>query len=324
MRIGIAFDLYSEYLKMGYDELQAAEFDSEETIESIETNLRRLGHETERIGNARQLMQALGDGKRWDLVFNICEGLHGFGREALVPSVLDSWEIPYTFSDPLALSLSLHKGVAKRILRDLRIATPDFAIVENEEDLDHIRMPFPLFAKPVAEGSSKGIEPENVVRTWNGLARACRRLLKQFQQPVLVERYLPGREFTVGILGTGADAECVGGMEIVLKNGAEPGIYSYRNKQEWEQLVEYRPISDELLGVCGGIALPAWRGLGCRDAGRVDLRQDEYGAMQLMEVNPLAGLNEVRSDLSILCRMRGIEYPELIERIMKSALKRIR
>lgn len=323
MNVGITFDLYTDYLKEGYDELAAAEFDSEDTIANIETNLQQLGYRTEIIGNVKSLMGALTAGRRWDLVFNICEGLHGFGREALVPALLDCYQIPYTFSDPLALSLALHKGVAKRIVRDLGIATPAFAVVEDESDIARITLPFPLFTKPVAEGSSKGINSSCKVTSRAALRRNCLRLLREFSQPVLVESYLPGREFTVGLVGTGWGAECIGGMEITLKKEAEPNAYSFLNKQEWESLVEYRPIGPDLLRACEALALPAWRGLGCRDAGRIDLRQDEHGKIQVLEINPLAGLNEFRSDLSILCRLCGLSYAELIAKIMQSATKRI-
>ncbi|MBI2994263.1 MAG: D-alanine--D-alanine ligase [Gammaproteobacteria bacterium] len=323
MKIGITFDLDTEYLALGYDEIAAAEFDSEDTIESIEDCLHRLGHETERIGNVRHLMQMLLDGRRWDLVFNICEGLSGFGREALVPALLDNHEIPYTFSDPLALSLALHKGVAKHIVRDVAVPTPDFVIVERAEDLASVDLTFPLFVKPVAEGSSKGIDRNSRVESVQELERSVRRLLWEFQQPVLVERYLPGREYTVGVVGTGVESKCIGGMEILLKEGAEAGIYSFQNKREWETLVDYRPIDGELLRACAAAALPAWRALGCRDAGRVDLRADERGNIQLLEVNPLAGLNAERSDLAILCRLSGISYPQLIAMIMQSVERRL-
>lgn len=323
MKIGITFDLYSEYLALGYDEVAAAEFDSEDTIENIEDGLRRLGHETERIGNAQNLMRMLLDGRRWDLVFNICEGLSGFGRESLVPALLDNHEIPYTFSDPLTLSLALHKGMAKRALRDSGVPTPDFAVIERQADIARVHLPFPLFLKPVAEGSSKGIDLQSIVRSRVALEHKARRLLQEFQQPVLVERYLPGREFTVGIIGTGREAVCIGGMEILLKEGAEPGIYSFQNKREYETLVEYRRIDGAVLEACATLALAAWRALGGRDAGRVDLREDANGKVELMEVNPLAGLNAVRSDLSILCRLHGISYFELIRLIMDSVLQRV-
>ena len=323
MKIGITFDLDTEYLALGYDEIAAAEFDSEDTIENIEDGLHRLGHETERIGNVRNLMRLLLDGRRWDLVFNICEGLSGFGREAMVPALLDNHEIPYTFSDPLALSLALHKGVAKHIIRDIGVRTPEFVVIERAEDLVGVALPFPLFVKPVAEGSSKGIDRNSRVESIQELERSGRRLLQEFQQPVLVEHYLPGREYTVGVIGSGADAECIGGMEILFKEGAEAGIYSFQNKCEWETLVEYRVIDGELLRACDADALLAWCALGCRDAGRVDLREDEDGNIQVLEVNPLAGLNAVRSDLSILGRLCGIGYQQLIERIMQSVERRL-
>ncbi len=323
MKIGITFDLYSEYLALGYDEVAAAEFDSEDTIENIEDCLRRLGHETERIGNVQQLMRLLLEGRRWDLVFNICEGLSGFGRESLVPALLDNHEIPYTFSDPLTLSLALHKGMAKRALRDSGVPTPDFAVIEREADIDTVSLPYPLFLKPVAEGSSKGIDLASIVRNRQELQGKAVRLLQEFQQPVLVECYLPGREYTVGIIGTGLGARCIGGMEILLREGAEPGIYSFQNKREYETLVEYRPIDGAVLEACAELALQAWRALGGRDAGRVDLREDGNGKVELMEVNPLAGLNAVRSDLSILCRLRGISYFEMIRLIMDSVVQRV-
>lgn len=323
MKIGITFDLYSEYLAMGYDEVAAAEFDSEDTIENIEDGLQRLGHQTERIGSVKQLMRLLLEGNRWDLVFNICEGLSGFGRESLVPALLDNHEIPYTFSDPMTLSIALHKGMTKRVLRDCGVPTPDFAVIEREADIAAVKLPFPLFLKPVAEGSSKGIDAQSIVRNRAELAHKAQCLLREFQQPVLVERYLPGREYTVGVIGTGIDAECIGGMEILLKEGAEPGVYSFQNKREYETVVEYRPIDGATLAACAELALQAWRAIGGRDAGRVDLREDEDGKVEIMEVNPLAGLNAVRSDLSILCRLRGISYPEMISRIMDSVVQRV-
>ena len=321
-RIGITFDLYDEYAAQGYSQLEIAEFDSEETIQNIERNLQRLGFATERVGNASKLMQALDQGRRWDLVFNICEGLHGTGREALVPAILDNYEIPYTFSEPLALTLSLHKDMGKRVMRDVGVQTPEFALVEHEGDIARVDIPFPLFAKPVAEGTSKGIDASCHVQTPAELRSTCLRLLETCQQPVLVERYLPGREYTVGILGSGSAAAVFGGMEIVLREGAEPFAYTYHNKEEWETLVEFRPITPEILHACAEISLPAWRVLSCRDAGRVDLREDADGRVHLLEVNPLPGLNE-HSDLSILSRFSGISYPQLIERIMESVLQRL-
>src|SRR4051794_13652496 len=159
MRIGITYDLREAYLAMGYGEEETAELDRESTIESIETTLQSLGHETERIGHAMQLASRLVRGQRWDLVFNIAEGIHGIGREAQVPALLDLYQIPYTFSDPLVMALTLHKGMTKRVVRDAGVPTPDFAVVENEGDAARVTLPLPLFVKPVAEGTGKGVTP---------------------------------------------------------------------------------------------------------------------------------------------------------------------
>ena len=153
VKIGITYDLRDDYIAEGYTEEETAEFDHPRTIAAIEETLRDLGYETDRIGHLRALTRRLVAGDRWDLVFNIAEGLRGFGREAQVPALLDAWEIPYTFSDPLVLSLTLHKGLTKRVIRDLGIPTPDFAVVETPEEIAAVALPFPLFAKPVAEGT---------------------------------------------------------------------------------------------------------------------------------------------------------------------------
>ena len=237
MRIGITYDIRDEYAGKGYDEEDAAEFDSLETIDAIEHALNSLGHSTDRIGHARKLTRRLVQGDRWDMVFNIAEGLHGFGREALVPALLETYEIPYTFSDPLALSVALHKGTAKRVVRDLGIRTPDFKVIENIDDVEQVDLPFPLFIKPIAEGASKGIYGKSKVHNQFELFSGCEWLLARFHQPVLVETFLPGREFCVGILGTGPAGYALGVLEIVLTEEAEPEVYSYTNKKDCQRLV---------------------------------------------------------------------------------------
>jgi D-alanine-D-alanine ligase len=324
IKIGITFDLRSYYLSQGYSELETAEFDRESTIDGIAGTLTALGHTPERIGALTQLVPRLAAGERWDLVFNISEGMHGFGRESQVPAVLDAYRIPYTFSDPVVLGISLHKGWAKRIIRDLGLPTAEFAVVESEADIASVRLPYPLFVKPIAEGTGKGITAASKLPGPVELRERCRELLERFRQPVLVERFLPGREYTVGITGTGARARAVGTMEVVLRRQAEAGVYSYANKENSEQLVDYRLVADAQALRAQETALAVWRGLGCRDGGRVDLREDELGEPNIMELNPLAGLHPEHSDLPILCTLSGISYEELIRRIVDSALLRAR
>ncbi len=324
MKIGITYDLRDEYLAQGFGEEETAEFDKVETIEGIESALQALNHNTERIGNVKSLISKLAAGERWDLVFNIAEGMYGFGREAQIPAVLDAYRIPYTFSDPLILTLTLHKGMTKRVIRDLQIPTPDFYVVEDENHIKEVSLPLPLFAKPVAEGTSKGITETSKITDYRDLKSICLQLLRTFRQPVLVEGYLPGREFTVGIIGTGNEAAVIGVMEVLLKENAEAGVYSYHNKENYQKLVEYRLVSGDIVQSCTEVALKAWRGLGCRDAGRVDLKLDNAGVPNFIEVNPLAGLNPNNSDLPILSGLAGISYQKLIGMILDTTLKRCR
>jgi D-alanine-D-alanine ligase len=324
LKIGLTYDLRDDYLKEGYGLEETAEFDLSDTIEAIETIILNNGYQADRIGNIKALTRRLATGDRWDLVFNIAEGMYGFGREAQVPALLEAYNIPYTFSDPLGNAVTLHKGFTKQILRDLGIPTPDFAIVSNTKDIDRISLPFPLFAKPVAEGTGKGITALSKITNRQNLQKVCKYLLKTFHQPVLVETYLPGREFTVGILGTGKDARALGVLEVILKPNAEKNAYSYENKEHYDRLVQYFLVNDDEAQKAMEISLMAWRGLDLRDAGRIDLRSNVHGVPHFMEVNSLAGLNPVRSDLPILCTKIGMSYHKLVSAIIKSALKRVK
>jgi len=324
MRVGITYDLREDYLGLGLGEEELAEFDRPDTIDAIDDTLQTLGYTTDRIGHVKSLTQRLARGERWDLVFNIAEGRHGYGREAQVPALLDAYRIPYTFSDPLTLSLTLHKGMAKQVVRGAGLPTPDFVVVKSDQDLGEITLPFPLFAKPVAEGTGKGVTAASKVGSRAALPAQCARLWSTYQQPVLVETYLPGREFTVGIIGTGREAQAAGMMEVILREHAEPHAYSFQNKERCEELVEYRAVPEPLAAAGGAVALAAWCALEGRDAGRIDLRADGDGCLHFLEANPLPGLHPEHSDLPILCTMAGVSYQELLARIMASALRRVR
>jgi D-alanine-D-alanine ligase len=322
MRVGLTFDLRSEWLAQGYSELETAEFDREETVAAVESALSAEGYDVERVGSHRGLVAALAAGRRWDMVFNFCEGLHGAGRESLVPCLLDAYRIPYTFSDPVTLGVSLHKAMAKRVVRDAGVPTPDFAVVECIADAAGVRLPYPLFAKPLAEGTGKGVTPRSKITGPAELREACAALLAEYRQPVLVETYLPGREFTTAVIGTGAAARAVGTMEVVFLETAEAHAYTYVNKEYCEDRVRYEHTTGALAEACGALALGAWRALGARDAGRVDIRMDARGVPCFIEVNPLAGLHPRHSDLPIICTMVGIDFRELVRRIMASARER--
>ena len=184
MHIGFTYDLKDDYLKAGFSEEEAAEFDGIETIEGIEGALVSLGHRVERIGTVKKLAELLVAGKRWDIVFNIAEGVSGIGREAQIPALLDAYDIPYVFSDQMVLSLCLHKGMTKRVVRDGGVPTAKFHVVAEERDIAEVRLDYPLFAKPVAEGTGKGIGAFSKIKDAATLRARCIELLQDVEKEI--------------------------------------------------------------------------------------------------------------------------------------------
>jgi D-alanine-D-alanine ligase len=283
---------------MGYSEEETAEFDSEITIDAICDALGSYGWEAIKIGSIKNLAEALVSGERWDAVFNFCEGMKGLAREAQVPTLLDAYDIPYVFSDALTMALTLDKAMTKHIVRSHGIPTADFALIEKQSDIGKVNLPFPLFLKPVAEGSGKGVNAKSRVEDRKALSAVAKDLLRKYRQPVLAETFLSGREFTVGITGTADDARVLGVTEIARAT----------------------PLPEAK--AAAAVALGAWRALRCRDGGRVDIRCDAKGKPHFIEVNPIAGLRPEHSDLCFIANYEGITYRQLIGKIMASFLKR--
>jgi D-alanine-D-alanine ligase len=322
MKIGMTYDLRADYLAEGFSLEETAEFDRESTIDALQQAIEAHGHATDRIGNIRALTRRLAAGDRWDLVFNICEGLRGSARESQVPSLLDAHDIPYAMSDPMVLAATLHKGTAKLIVREAGIPTAGFAVVNEAGDAAGVDLPLPLFAKPACEGTGKGIDGRSRIDSSGELAAVCARLLSLYRQPVLVETYLPGREFTVGIAGNGSGARVLGSMEVIFEARDQGEIYGYLNKEESEERMNYRPGADAEARAAERVALDSYRALGCRDVSRVDVRFDGGGTPCFVEVNPLPGLHPEHSDLPMLCRYQGIDYVQLIGIVIEEALQR--
>ncbi|MFF0628098.1 hypothetical protein [Streptomyces sp. NPDC004296] len=326
--VGLTYNLRGESMepfgtappREGHD----AEFDEWETVQHLSAVLEDLGYRCVLIGPLPALMERLLRGERWDIVFNLAEGHHGYGREAQVPALLEEWRIPFTFSDPLCLSLCLHKPTTQLLLRQAGVVTAPFAVVRQPHDIDEIDLPYPLFAKPVAEGTSKGIADDSRVDDARQLRLTCTRLWERHGQPAMVERYLPGPEYTVGILGTGADARAVGVSQPLHDQRATPFLTDRRKRD-----APGRPGLVRLLQDTGaarrvaGIAVRAWRALGCRDAGRVDLRCDDAGEPHVLDVNPLPGLSPTSALLPLQWESTGRPYRQLIARIMASAEHRL-
>lgn len=321
MKLGLVYDLRDDYLALGFSEEETAEFDSRETIDALDGALTRLGWQVERIGRGQELAKRLAAGERFHMVFSIAEGLKGRSREAQVPAVCELFDQPYAFSDPLTMAVTLDKAVAKRIVRDQGVATAPFAVVENAS-APMPEMTYPVFVKPIAEGTGKGCANASRVTCVEDLQREAARLISTFHQPVLVESYLSGREFTVGITGNGAAAKIIAVMEIAVKPDADGGVYSYEIKEDWEPYVNLKLSKDMEARRAGQTALAAYRALGCRDGARVDIRSDDKRMPHFLEVNPIAGLHPTHSDLPILTTKAGKSYDWLIAEIMRGACSR--
>jgi D-alanine-D-alanine ligase len=332
MRVGLTYDLRDDYLALGYSEEATAEFDSVETIDALANALQQLGFTVDRVGNLRALAARLVAGDRWDIVFNLAEGdsNSGRGREAQVPALLEAYGQPYVLSDSVTCGVTLDKALTKAVVSAAGVPVTPHVVVADAALIPtavaHVvsnpQWDFPLFVKPLAEGTGKGCEPASKVATPAQLESTCLMLLERFGQPVIIEPFLPGREFTVGIIGNGAEAQHVAVMEVLLGDQADAGIYSYRNKENFESLVSYRLVDDATAQRAAEIALDAHRALTCRDASRADLRCNAAGEPVFMEINPLAGIHPQHSDLPIMAGMLGISYATLIARIMCAALKR--
>jgi D-alanine-D-alanine ligase len=321
--IGLVYDLRDDYLAQGFTEEQVAEFDSAGTIAALEQTLQSLGYTVQRVGRGLALAEQLAAGWRWDLVFNFAEGLSGRSREAQVPALLEMYGIPYTFSDPLVCALTLDKAMTKRVIQSAGLHTPRFCVVRSSADVKAVDLPLPLFAKPLAEGTGKGVDEHSRIESVEDLGKVCLRLLEKFRQPVLVEEYLPGREFTTAVLGTGPEAQVLGTMEIAIRKNAPGADYSYVVKELCEQWVDYFPMpKGSLREEVEELTLRAYRVLECRDTGRVDIRLDAWGRPAFIEINPLPGLHPTHSDLPMIATQEGMAYQELIRRIVQSALAR--
>jgi D-alanine-D-alanine ligase len=326
-KLALCYDSKEEHLAAGLSSEEVAEFDSEETIQHIHEALSQLGHRIERVRGGIRLASLLTSGRRWDLVFNLAEGLRGRSREAQVPALCDLFEQPFVFSDAVTCGTTLDKALAKRVVRDAGLPTPRFALVESVADqsaqLIAIDLEYPLFVKPVAEGNSKGVTPCSLVEDGESLWILCRELLAAYRQPLLIEEYLPGCEMTVGIVGNGSEATVLGVMEIGFKQAAEAVGYTTVNKREQKARLTFHLAQDpDVAAKASTLALAAFSLFSCRDAARIDMRCDKAGRPCFLEVNALPGLHPDLSDLPKIAALVGIPYLDLVRRILDAAVSR--
>jgi D-alanine-D-alanine ligase len=310
-----------------------AEWDEPATIDAVERALRPLG-EVIRLEAVDDFPVRLRKA-RPDFVFNIAEGLFGSTREGHVPSICEFMGVPYSASDPLTMSLALHKGRAKEILQVRGVPTAPFAFARSVAEARACPLPFPVFVKPAFEGSGKGVSVRSLCHSRKALVKQAEYLLGTYSEPVLIENYLPGSEFTVAILGNGAEARClpIVGMRFQeLPEGAPP-IYGYEAKWIWDnpddplEIFECPArINARLAARVRHVALAAYQALECRDWCRVDIRCDADGAPQVVELNPLPGILPDPRDNSCFpkaARAAGLSYEDLIRTVADIAWRRI-
>lgn len=302
-----------------------AEYDSPGTLQAIREAIASHGHEVVDLEATAELPIVLST-TPVDVVFNIAEGFRGRNRESQVPALLELLDIPYCGSDPATLSLALDKALAKKVVRAAGIDTPNFQLMTTgRERLDKQFTRWPLMVKPVAEGSSKGVVQKSVCHSEAELREVVKELVDRYDQPALIEEYIGGREFTVGLLGE-RRPKVLPPMEIVFtdRNDKTP-IYKFEDKLEANDRIKYEApakLEPAQLERMKSAARGAFMALGCRDVARIDFRMDEAGRIFFLECNPLPGLTPGWSDLVLISQGEGMDYPTLIGEILSGAIRR--
>lgn len=337
MHIGIAFDLKPDGpLPPGAPDDLHEEFDAPSTIRAIADVFRALGHRASELGNGRPLIEALLR-EPPDLVFNFAEGTGaGRNRESRVPAVCEMIGIPCTGSDACAMANALDKDLARRLVADAGVTVPRGFVLRFDDrpyDGDFREFPAllesagiagPAIAKPICEGSSKGIRSRCLIRTPAELGPVARELWTTYRQPVLVEEFIDGPEVTVGIIGNDPP-EIFGTMAIAPKQVTDGFVYSVEVKRDFRRLIDYTapaPLPADVLNELERSALSAFDALGCHDVARIDFRVRD-GIPYFLEINPLPGLNPESSDLVIMAGLLKVSHADLVGRILNAAVRRL-
>ena len=331
MRIGLSFDLkeaVKESLSSeGQPEDALEEYDSRETVRGIAAAIEEMGHSTALLGGGRDFLTNV-QREKVDLVFNIAEGLGNYrSREAQLPGILELLDIPYSGSDPLALAVSLDKAITKSLVAAAGVTTPRWQVIDDISGLkavDWQTFPFPVFVKPLHEGSSKGIRTGSKLDNPKQLMDAASGLLGQYLQPVIVEEFIYGDEITTGVIGN-SPPRILGIMRVVPRKTDPNFVYSLEIKRDWERLVEYEcpaRLSPDVIERISWSALKVFSVLGCRDISRVDFRISRDGKPYFLEINPLPGLNPKSGDIVIMSGRMGWTYSRLIASIVDAAMRR--
>ncbi len=327
MRVGLSYNVKPVSLPAHLPVDAFEEFDSESTVGQIGDALAALGHTVIRLGAGPEIIDRIRE-NRPDVVFNIAEGEGGRCREAHVPALLELLGIPYVGSDPLTLSVTLDKPVAKRLVASEGFATPRFRTFRSAGEVTDLEreFTFPVIVKPAFEGSSKGVRLASRAASPAEAREMVRFVTDTYRQEALVEEFVTGAEVTVGLIGN-ESPRVVGMMEIAPRTmKREEFVYSLEVKRDWENQVEYRcppHLPKATLAEIEQCAAGIYRVLGCRDFSRIDFRLDEGGAPQFLECNPLPGLSPGYGDLPIMADRMGMSYLDLIAAILTHAFDRL-
>ena len=321
LRVGLTYNLRRIGVSDGDSE---AEFDAPATIDAIAEAIQRQGHQVFPCEANRELPRVL-SALAPDLVFNVAEGVSGLNREAQVPALCELLELEFTGSDAACMAISLNKATAKRLVAYEGIRTPAFAVLRHGGEPLPKDFIYPAIVKPIAEGSSKGILEKQVVESEAELRSISQLLLERYRQPVLAEAFLPGREFTVAMLGE-RDPRVLPIMEIVFTDQSERfPIYSFKSKFESVGVENKVPceVTPALYAELERTAKASFAALGCRDIARVDLRLDGQGNVHFIECNPLPGMAPNFSDLCVMAKVEDTSYDALVSEIMAPAVRRL-
>jgi len=324
LRVGFTYNVKRVKPALDGTRDEEAEYDAPATVQAVREAIAAAGHEVIDL-EATADLPALIETTRPDLVFNMAEGIKGRNRESQVPALLELLDIPYSGSDPAALNIALDKALAKKIVRQHGILTPNFFTMNTGKERLPRDLRFPLIVKPIAEGSSKGVHATSVVENEGELREAAHKMIAKYDQPALVEDYIGGREFTVGMLGE-RRPKVLPLMEVVFLDESENRpVYSFEFKQDWSSKIRYdvpARLEPAQLKALERAARECFIALGCRDVARVDFRMDEQGKIYFLECNPLPGLTPGWSDLVLIAKAAGIDYDALIAEILSGAIRR--
>ncbi len=309
-----------------------AEWDDEETIAAVEAAIRKAGHEVIRIEADEDAYEKFKN-TRPDIVFNMAEGFGGASRESHIPSILEMLGIPYTASDPVTIGNCHDKSRCKEILSYYGIPTPRFFITETSVN-GSPSVKYPAFVKPLHEGSSKGIYNSSLVNSRDELNAEISRILRDYNQPSIIEDYLDGKEFTVALLGNGKSARVLPIVEINMDTLPTdfPKIYSYEVKWYFDTRENKldiftcpAKISEKLQKRIETICLEAYKALRIKDWARMDVRCDKNENPYIIEVNPLPGILPNPDDNSCFpkaAREVGMDYDKLVQMVLNLAIER--